>query len=160
MPSGGRLMEENGRGLSNERNGANSTESAAAKNNAQLAGTHDSSGDTAFLNECRRHLNANLITMSTELVHAFRSRHPGNMVEGQARKWVNHPSRSVALKIQILDQSLVVSVKGRPDDFTAPTLRIKKGWRPNWSEFKLKHSEQLEDAIRVVLASAAGGRGS
>lgn len=125
--------------------------------NIDSSSTGDSvAGDEAFLNECRRHLNGSICALMTRLVHAFRTPHPGNLVEHEAHKWVNDPSNFVAFRIQPQDQSLVVSVKGKPADFIAATLNIRRGRYSNWSEFKLRHEAQLDDAIRVVLASAAG----
>jgi hypothetical protein len=115
-------------------------------------------GDQAFLIECRRHLDERLVGMVESLLSAVRERYPGNLCEGLARKWVHQPGNFVALTIQNRDQSFAVHVKGKPDDFSAPFLDIKAD-RGSYSRFKLKHENQLNDTIRVVLASARRSEG-
>src|SRR5262245_37381372 len=116
------------------------------------------SGDEAFLAECRRLLNPHLTKMGAELLQEVRSRYPGKLVEGQARKWVNDPGNFLALTIQNRDQSFAVHVKGSPNEFTAPTLDIKPD-RPSYCRFKLEQEGQLQDAIKVVLGSASRTEG-
>lgn len=113
----------------------------------------DGRGDTMFLAACRRHLGPDLVSMAEQLLPEIRSQYPGELHEGQARKWVNHPENFMALTIQNRDQSFAIHVKGEPEDFSAPTLEIKPD-RGSYSRFKLKGQEQLNDAISVILASA------
>lgn len=115
-------------------------------------------GDEAFLAECRYHLDECLVGMAERLLSTVRERYPGNLHEGLARKWVNQPGNFVALTIQNRDQSFAVHVKGKPKDFSAPSLNIKPD-RGSYSRFKLKHENQLDDTIRVVLASAQRSEG-
>ena len=110
-------------------------------------------GDRAFLVQCEHHLNLELNVLAKDLLSSVRDRYPGELLEGLARKWVNHPSNFFALTIQNRDQSLAVHVKGEPKWFTASTLAIKRD-RGCYSRFKLTGPTQLEDALRVVLASA------
>jgi hypothetical protein len=115
-------------------------------------------GDQAFLAECRRHLDERLVGMAERLLSAVRERYPGNLSEGLARKWVHQPGNFVALTIQNRDQSFAVHVKGKPKEFSAPSLDIKAD-RGSYSRFKLKHENQLSDTIHVVLASAQKSEG-
>ena len=110
-------------------------------------------GDRAFLAECRKHLDASLVAIVEELLSRIRERYPGELHEGKARKWVNYPDNFVALTIQNRDKSFAVHVKGYPDQFSALSLDIKSD-RPGYCRFKLKSKDQLDDTIRVVLASA------
>ena len=110
-------------------------------------------GDQAFIVECRRHLNEDLVVMAEELLSAVRQRYPGKLNEGKARKWVNLPDNFFALTIQNRDMSFAVHVKGAPSDFVAPSLDIKKD-RGTYSRFKLKNATQLRDTVHVILASA------
>ena len=110
-------------------------------------------GDDAFLAECQRHLNDSLVGMAQKMLLVVRERYPGNLREGLARKWVNHPGNFFAFTIQNRDQSFAVHVKGTPENFSAPFLEIKRD-RGSYSRFKLKHENQLDDTIRVILASA------
>jgi hypothetical protein len=117
------------------------------------------SGDDEFLAECRRlFMNPNLVKMGTEMLQEVRKHHPGKLVEGKARKWVNHPGNFVALTIQNRDQSFAIHVKGRSSEFAAPTLDIRPD-RGSYCRFKLEHERQLQDAIKVILASAARSEG-
>ncbi len=106
-----------------------------------------------FIASCRHHLGPDLVSMAERLLAEIRSRYPGELHEGLARKWVNHPENFVALTIQNRDQSFAIHVKGEPDELTAPTLEIKPD-RGSYSRFKLKDESQLHDAISVILASA------
>jgi hypothetical protein len=133
------------------------TEPASSKNDTRSF-EPVGSGDEAFLAECRRLLNPHLAKIGAELLQEVRSRYPGKMVEGQARKWVNAPGNFLALTIQNRDQSFAIHVKGSPNEFTAPTLDIKAD-RPSYCRFKLEQERQLQDAIKVVLASASRTEG-
>jgi hypothetical protein len=113
----------------------------------------DGRGDSMFITSCRYHLGPKLVSMAQQLLSEIRSRYPGELHEGLARKWVNHPENFVALTIQNRDQSFAIHVKGEPEEFTAPTLVIKPD-RGSYSRFKLKDEGQLQDAISVILASA------
>lgn len=74
-------------------------------------------GDGMFLSSCRHHLGAGLVSMAERLLAEIRQRYPGELHEGMARKWVNHPENFVALTIQNRDQSFAIHVKGEPQDF-------------------------------------------
>jgi hypothetical protein len=133
-------------------------ESPHTKNNAPRPEPLGS-GDAAFLAECRRlFLNPSLVKMGTGLLQEVRKRYPGKMVEGKARKWVNHPANFLALTIQNRDQSFAIHVKGRSHDFTAPTLDIRRD-RGSYCRFKLEQERQLQDAIKVILTSASRSEG-
>jgi hypothetical protein len=96
--------------------------------------------------------------MAQRLISEIRAHYPGDLHEGLARKWVNHPGNFVALTIQNRDQSFAIHVKGEPTQFSAPTLDIKRD-RGSYSRFKLKGLNQMEDALRVILASAHRSEG-
>ena len=115
-------------------------------------------GDKAFLAECERHLNSELVSLAKKLLTEVRGRYPGDLHEGLARKWVNHPGNFFALTIQNRDQSFAVHVKGEPEQFNGPSLDIKVD-RGSYSRFKLMDPRQFEDALRAVLASAQLNQG-
>ena len=54
-------------------------------------------GDQAFIGEWERHLRSGLCDMAKAILAELRSRYPGHLIEGLARKWVNHPENFVAL---------------------------------------------------------------
>ena len=113
----------------------------------------DGRGDNMFIASCRHHLEPHLVSMAERLLSEIRSQYPGELHEGKARKWVNHPENFLAITIQNRDQSFAIYVKGKPDTFSAPTLDIKPD-RPGYSRFKLKEERQLDDAVSAILASA------
>jgi hypothetical protein len=114
--------------------------------------------DAMFLSECRSLLDASLASIAERLMRSIRDEHPGELREGQARKWVNFPENFLAITIQPRDQSLAVHVKGNPTDFAAPTLEIRTD-RPSYSRFKLQRESQLRDALRTILSSAQRTQG-
>ena len=126
------------------------------KSNREQSGPR--AGDQQFVVECGLLLDQAFADMAKQLLAEIRRRHRGHLHEGQARKWVNHPSNFVAITIQPRDQSLAVHVKGDPNEFNAPTLDIKPD-RPSYSRFKLERAAQLPDAIRAILASAQRSEG-
>jgi hypothetical protein len=115
-------------------------------------------GDGAFLASCDLHLDRRLVDFAKGLLSEIRVRYPGELREGLARKWVNHPGNFFALTIQNRDQSFAVHVKGEPKKFSAPALDIKPD-RGSYSRFKLKHQSQFADALRVILYSAQSSEG-
>jgi hypothetical protein len=91
--------------------------------------------------------------MAKRIMAAVRKQYSGKLREGKARKWVNYPDNFLAMTIQTRDGSFAIHVKGRPEDFDAPTLELKPD-RPGYSRFKLQRPDQLEDTIKVILESA------
>ena len=110
-------------------------------------------GDAQFLEECRHHLNADLVQMAERLVAEIRKHVAGELVEGKLRNWTNHPENIISILIQNRDQSMVIIIKGDVQKFVAASLEIKPARTPYYSRFKLNAPHQLADAIRVVLAS-------
>jgi hypothetical protein len=98
------------------------------------------------------------VGIAERLLAEVRGRYPGNLNEGLARKWVNHPGNFLAITIQNRDQSFAVHVKGAPEQFNAPSFEIKPD-RPSYSRFKLKYQRQFDDALRVILRSAQMSEG-
>ncbi len=115
-------------------------------------GEPEGRGDNMFIASCQHYLGSDLVAMAERLLSEVRSRYPGELHEGLARKWVNQPENFVALTIQNRDQSFVIHVKGEPHEFSAPTLEIKRD-RGSYLRFKLTDEDQLPDAISVILAS-------
>lgn len=110
-------------------------------------------GDEAFVEECRRHLSDRLVRMAQQLLRQVRLQFPGELREGQARKWVNSPNNFLAMTIQNRDQSFAIYIRGRPQDFSVRTLDIRDD-RPGYCRFKLQRQDQLDEAIDVILTSA------
>jgi hypothetical protein len=135
-----------------------SSPSGAAPRSAAEIVASAGQGDTAFLAESERFLDAELVGMARRLLCLIRLRYTGDLHEGEARKWVNQPGNFMALTIQNRDQSLAIHVKGAPKRFDAPSLDVKSD-RGSYSRFKLKTANQFDDALRVILASARASEG-
>jgi hypothetical protein len=113
-----------------------------------------SHGDKAFIAASEQHLGPTVTTLAKTLLATVRERYPGELHEGKARKWVNKPGNFMALTIQTRHRAYAVFVVGEPRQFKdAASLDIKTDRGP-YCWFKLERPQQLEDAIRVVLASA------
>jgi len=115
-------------------------------------------GDQAFLEDCMRLLNPTLATIAERLLVEIRRCYRGQLHEGTQRRWVNYPGNFVVMAIQNRDQSLAVYVKGRPEEFDAPTLDIRPD-RQGYSRFKVQTETHFFDALRVILASARRSEG-
>ena len=116
-------------------------------------------GDDAFIDECRGHLPRMLAEGVVQIIADLRRKYPGHFREGPGRKWTNQPDRFVALTIQPRDRSLAIHVKGRPDDFSAPSLDIRPA-TDGYCRFKVDDVAQLADAGRVVQTAARNSEGS
>jgi hypothetical protein len=116
-------------------------------------------GDDAFIDECRAHLPRMLAEGIVQIIADLRRKYPGHFQEGLARKWTNQPGSFVAVTIQPRDRSLAIHVKGRPGDFSAPSLDIRRD-TDGYCRFKVDDVAQLADAGRVVQAAARSSEGS
>lgn len=60
-----------------------------------------------------------------------------------------------AITIQPRVNSLLISVRGRPDSFISPhkSISLKPG-RSSYSEFKLTSESQIEDALAIILEAS------
>lgn len=111
-------------------------------------------GDEAFLRASLALLSNDLVSSIQCLLEQVRQRHPGELREGQARKWVNSPDNFLAITIQPRDRSFAIHARGEPGDYGALSSIDVKRDRPGYVRFKLQKASQLEDALNVVLRSA------
>lgn len=110
-------------------------------------------GDQNFLAECDRLLPAEIANLAKALLKEVRQQFPGNLKEGQSRKWVNAESNFMAITIQNRDKSLAIYIKGDPNSFAGQKIDVRRD-RPGYCRFKISQSDQLKDAISAVLQSA------
>jgi hypothetical protein len=113
-----------------------------------------SRGDLAFLASCQEHLPPRVARLAEQLLTAIRGHYAGEMKKGMTRNWINTPDNIIGITIQNRDASLAVHVKGPATLFHASSLDIRPD-RGSYVRFKLSDAGQLEDAIQVVLVSAA-----
>lgn len=109
-------------------------------------------GDRLFLDAARLLLTPELAQTGEELLREIRSQQPGELKEGQARKWVNEPDNFVAITIQPRDQSYAIHVRGDPKDFGSSSLDIRQD-RTSYCRFKIKTRDQVVEAIYVIMHS-------
>jgi hypothetical protein len=113
-------------------------------------------GDEAFLRASRALMSDSLVSLIKDLLDGVRQRHPGELWEGQARKWVNSPDNFVAITIQPRDRSFAIYARGESDAYDALSSIDVRRDRPGYVRFKLYKASQLEDALKIVLRSARG----
>jgi hypothetical protein len=112
-----------------------------------------SMGDEAFLKSCRELLGAEVSTIAQELLRRVRRHHEGELKEGKARKWVNAPSNFFTITPQNRNQAFRVSIKGSPTSHLSKRLGLTPG-RKGYSEFVLRDSGDLDEAVSLILESA------
>ena len=106
-------------------------------------------GDVAFLNECARLLPPSATAMADQLMKEVRAFSSGELVEGQARKWVNHPANFLAITIQNRDQSLAISIRGEPDAHMNTPIDLRRD-RPGYSRFKVSQKDEISRAVALI----------
>lgn len=117
------------------------------------ADAYSREGDSNFLRECEKHLRPEIVAIARRFLSSIRESYSGNLREGQGRKWVNYPDNFVAITIQNRDQSLAINVRGHIDNWADLSVEPKPD-RPGYLRFKLSRECQIEDALRLVRASA------
>jgi hypothetical protein len=111
-------------------------------------------GDAQFIVACRHHqLPSDMINAMEFVLKRVRAEFPGYLVEGQNRKWVNHPDNFVAITIQNKDLSFAIHVKGRTDQFGHTSLLLKAD-RPGYIRFKTNSASDVQKAGDIILRSA------
>jgi hypothetical protein len=111
-------------------------------------------GDAQFIVACRHHqLPSDMINAMEIVLKRVRAEFPGHLVEGQNRKWVNHPDNFVAITIQNKDLSFAIHVKGRTDQFGHTSLQLKAD-RPGYIRFKTNSASDVQKAGDIILRSA------
>lgn len=108
--------------------------------------------DAAFVTACRQLVNEEFAALANILVKKVRRAHPGRLVEGQGRKWLNHPDNFMAITIQNRDRSLAFSIR-EVSEAQDSVLRPKPD-RPGYLRFKVSKPVDIGEAMRLILASA------
>ena len=122
------------------------------RSDRQLSSVDIEAGDAAFFAACDQLVGHSLKALATSLVEGIREKHHGKMVEGQGRKWINSPDNFVAMTIQNRDRSLAISIK---DVVEAKGSALNpKPDRPGYLRFKVSSAGDLQEAKRLILASA------
>lgn len=111
--------------------------------------------DEGFYEACEKLVSPEFAALGRELVEGIRKLHPGRLIEGKSRKWLNQPVNFVALTIQNRDRSFAISIKNVSEAATSP-LHPKPD-RPGYLRFKVSDRADVPEALRLILASAARG---
>lgn len=104
-------------------------------------------GDAKFLQS----LPPNLKDFGTELLREVRSQFPGDLAFYSASgKYVQAPDNFWTIRPQPRDGSFRITVRGKPDSFTATRSLELKPDMTGYSSFKVERPSQIEELIRVL----------
>lgn len=103
---------------------------------------------------------AELVTLPEELQQVGQDflkavRHPDDYFQRtSAGRFVNRPNNYWTVKVQPRDQSLRITVRGRPEDFRpVPDIELKPD-QNGYSAFKLERPQQARSAIALLRQAA------
>lgn len=105
------------------------------------------SGDQKFLQSLPAHLKG----FGTELLREVRAHFPGDLAfYPSSGKYVQAPDNFWTIRPQPRDGSFRITVRGKPEAFTATrTLELKPDMT-GYSSFKVERPSQIEDLIRIL----------
>jgi hypothetical protein len=107
-------------------------------------------GDAKFLAELKERAPG-LASLGERLLSEVRRDNPSNDLNSkESGKYVEGPDNYWTVKIQPRDQSLSITVRGRPQDFEAHSNIEIKGDRPGYSRFKIYNEKQLNAGIQII----------
>jgi hypothetical protein len=107
-------------------------------------------GDAKFLAELKERAPV-LASLGERLLSEVRRDNPSNDLNSkESGKYVEGPDNYWTVKIQPRDQSLSITVRGRPQDFEAHGNIEIKGDRPGYSRFKIYKENQLNAGIQMI----------
>ena len=129
-----------------------SSECSEKSQTANLNLQKQADGDEGFIESCRNLVGEEFAILAKILMKKVRRAYPGRLVEGQSRKWLNHPDNFVAITIQNRDRSLAISIRDVPEALDSE-LHPKRD-RPGYLRFKVSKPSQIGEALRLILASA------
>ncbi len=97
--------------------------------------------------------------LGTQLLRTVRDRYPGVLrFSSKSKKFVETPDNFWTVRIQPRNQSLRITVRGRPHEFSAfPTIELAPDMA-GYSAFKLSSARQLPDLIRLFQQVPKKGR--
>lgn len=105
------------------------------------------SGDQKFLQS----LPSNLKNFGTELLHEVRTLFPGDLAfYPKSGKYVQAPDNFWTIRPQPRDGSFRITVRGKPESFTATRSLELKADMTGYSSFKVERPSQIEDLIRIL----------
>lgn len=104
-------------------------------------------GDAEFLSA----LPSNLRALGTQLLTTVRANYPGALkFFPKSEKYVETPDNFWVIRIQGRDESFRITVRGRPDDFVAPSTIDLKPDMTGYSAFKISAPTQIDDLMKIL----------
>lgn len=105
------------------------------------------SGDQRFVNS----LPQNLKDFGTELLREVRTHFPGDLAfYPSSGKYVQAPDNFWTVRPQPRDGSFRITVRGKPESFTATRSLELKPDMTGYSSFKVERPSQIEELIRIL----------
>jgi hypothetical protein len=114
------------------------------------------SSEHGFLSDLKR-LPPRLRQIGLDLLIGVRERHPGKLRLARKGSWVESPDNFWTVKIQPMDGSLAITVRGIPDLYLSYAALDVRPDRGTYSRFKLYSRHQLPDTLRAIRRAAALG---
>jgi hypothetical protein len=108
-------------------------------------------GDDVFLRKVRQEMPTNMAAAAEQLLTGVRKHHPGNLKEGDRRRFTETPDNFWMILIQPRVQNFYISVRGAPARHAAKQMKILPGRNPNYSAFYLRDEAHVQEALDIVL---------
>lgn len=108
--------------------------------------------DDRYRKELQEKLSPDLVEAGDRLLDRVRDEFGGYFrIAKSSGRYVNRPDNFWTAKVQPRDESIAITVRGRPDSFDSlpQTLTIKPD-RASYSRFKIEHGGQLDAAWEVI----------
>jgi hypothetical protein len=115
-----------------------------------------SPSDKEFIAACQVHLPESMTGIISRVLQEVRKHHDDKLTEGEGRKWTTGPLNFLAITIQNQKKQFLVSVKADPSKYSFRHIHLKRS-RPPYCEFHLNSPSQIDEAIRIIHASAEYG---
>jgi hypothetical protein len=109
--------------------------------------------DREFVDSCRVHLPEETTSLIIRVLSEVRGHHQDKLIEGQGRKWTASPNNFFAVTIQNRNRQFLVSVKANPSKHAFRHIHLKRSRAP-YCEFYLNSYSQIDEAVKIILASA------
>ena len=113
----------------------------------------NSPADKDFIAACQLHLPESMTGIISRVLHEVRRHHDDKLIEGEGRKWTTDPLNFMAITIQNRNKQFLVSVKADPSHHSFKQIQLKRSRSP-YCEFHLNSPSQIDEALRIILASA------
>jgi hypothetical protein len=108
-------------------------------------------GDEAFLLKVRQEMPKKMAAAAEWLLTSVRKHHPGELKEGERRRFTDTPDNFWMILIQPRVENFYISVRGAPKKHTAKQIDILPGRNPNYSAFYLRDDAHVQEALDIVL---------